>query len=252
MELALQVPRMLAAAGAQKITFAGGEPTLCPYLIDLLKESKAAGLTTGIVTNGWLLNERFIEKMRPYTDWIALSIDSASDEVEASLGRGQGNHVSRARKIAPLIRHSGIHLKINTTVTSQTWREDMHPLIRELKPERWKVFQVLLIHGENDAFMIDGGVTREQFEDFVRRHADLNPVVEDNDAMTGSYVMLDPIGRFFQNTHGMLEVSDSISDRGVLAALDQVGWDKDKFVSRGGLYDWKRPDDGRGASKSPK
>ena len=35
--LALTVPKMLADAGAEKITFVGGEPTLCPYLGDFFR-----------------------------------------------------------------------------------------------------------------------------------------------------------------------------------------------------------------------
>ena len=31
-EIAITVPGMLAAAGAEKITFVGGERTMCPYL----------------------------------------------------------------------------------------------------------------------------------------------------------------------------------------------------------------------------
>ena len=50
-EIAITVPQMLADAGADKITFVGGEPTLCPYLEDLLLASKKAGLTTCIVSN---------------------------------------------------------------------------------------------------------------------------------------------------------------------------------------------------------
>ena len=45
-EEALKIPAMLAEAGAEKITFVGGEPTLCPYLGDLVVAAKRAGLVT--------------------------------------------------------------------------------------------------------------------------------------------------------------------------------------------------------------
>ncbi|WP_282071372.1 hypothetical protein [Polaribacter atrinae] len=44
--------RKIAAAGFEKITFAGGEPMLCPWLPKLIKTAKELGLTTMIVTNG--------------------------------------------------------------------------------------------------------------------------------------------------------------------------------------------------------
>ncbi len=94
------------------------------------------------------------------------------------------------------------------------------------------------IRRENDRFDQQGYISREQFADFLERHQDLDPVGEDNDAMTGSYVMLDPLGRFFQNTTGEYTLSDSILTVGVKNALRQVGWDPSKFVRRGGIFDW--------------
>ena len=61
-EIAVTVPQMLADAGADKITFVGGEPTLCPYLEDLLLASKKAGLTTCIVSNATGLTEEFLNR----------------------------------------------------------------------------------------------------------------------------------------------------------------------------------------------
>ena len=41
-----------------KITFVGGEPTLCPFLGDLVDGAHAAGLATCIVSNGERLREQ--------------------------------------------------------------------------------------------------------------------------------------------------------------------------------------------------
>ena len=79
---------MLAAAGAEKITFVGGEPTMCPYLGDLLAASKDAGLTTCIVTNASGLTEDFLDQWSHLIDWIGLSIDASNDEIHADIGRG--------------------------------------------------------------------------------------------------------------------------------------------------------------------
>lgn len=191
-----------------------------------------------IVTNGTGITSRFLDHAGPYIDWIALSIDSASSDVEALLGRGAGNHAERCLQTASLIRKHGKRLKVNTTVTALTCDEDMHDLLRQLAPERWKVFRFLPIQGENDAYRDQLAVTSEQFHAFLERHRDLQPVGEDNSDMIGSYVMLDPAGRFFQNFGGVYTHSESILERGVSEALKQVGWDPDKFRHRGGDYDW--------------
>ncbi|MBI4821777.1 MAG: 4Fe-4S cluster-binding domain-containing protein [Deltaproteobacteria bacterium] len=50
-EEALRVVERLAAA-FDKITFVGGEPTLCPWLPELVSLAKRRARTTMIVTNG--------------------------------------------------------------------------------------------------------------------------------------------------------------------------------------------------------
>ena len=53
--LALSVVESLAQSGFEKINFAGGEPTLCPWLPDLIGRAKGLGMTTSVVTNGSLI-----------------------------------------------------------------------------------------------------------------------------------------------------------------------------------------------------
>ena len=45
------------AAGCQKVTFGGGEPTLHLYLSEMITTAKRLGMTTSLVTNGaaWAL-----------------------------------------------------------------------------------------------------------------------------------------------------------------------------------------------------
>lgn len=235
---AKRVVALLAQAGVRKLTFAGGEPTLCPWLDVLLAESKRLGMTTMVVTNGTGLTPEFLRRTRGTLDWVALSIDSPDEETERLLGRGRGGHVAQARRLASLLKENGVRVKVNTVVTRANLHDDMHELIRDLAPERWKVFQMLPIAGENDTAVNTLSIDREEFAQYVARHADLSPIAEDNDAMTGSYLMLDPLARFFQNTQGAYATSSSVFEVGVSAAARQAGWDFAKFVDRGGIYAW--------------
>jgi radical S-adenosyl methionine domain-containing protein 2 len=63
-------------------------------------------------------------------------------------------------------------------------------------------------------------------------------VAEDNAAMTGSYLMVDPAGRFFDNTTGSLRFSSPILERGLEQALSEVAFSEVRFRERGGQYDW--------------
>ncbi|MFQ5977348.1 MAG: viperin family antiviral radical SAM protein [Candidatus Heimdallarchaeota archaeon] len=237
-EEALRVPQLLAEAGCQKLSFVGGEPTLCPYLGDLLYESKQIGLTTMLISNGTGLSNVFLEKNVESLDWIGLSIDSANEATQAALGRGYGHHIRDTVAIWHRLEDLGIPRKLNTVVTALTWQEDMRPLIDGLAPNRWKVFQVLPIEGQNDGRVEGLLITEDQFLRFIEQHQEQFPVYETNEAMQGSYVMLDALGRFFQNTTGRLVYSQSILEIPVIDALNQVGWDSSRFLRRKGLYDW--------------
>ena len=63
-------------------------------------------------------------------------------------------------------------------------------------------------------------------------------IPESNDLMTGSYVMIDPTGRFFDNTKGIYTYSHLILQVGVTDALQDVKIDPEKFGTRGGYYEW--------------
>ena len=50
-ELGFKLLEEMATEGVEKVTFVGGEPTLCPWLGELLVRAKELGLTTCIVSN---------------------------------------------------------------------------------------------------------------------------------------------------------------------------------------------------------
>ncbi|SDG94661.1 radical S-adenosyl methionine domain-containing protein 2 [Flavobacterium omnivorum] len=58
--------------------------------------------------------------------------------------------------------------------------------------------------------------------------------------MKGSYVMVDPAGRFFDNTTGKHFYSEPILEVGCDAAIQQMNYDALKFDERGGNYTWER------------
>ena len=243
---AIAVLDALKEAGTEKVTFVGGEPTLCPHLLELIRHAKAIGLWTMLVTNGARLHGRYRDAMVPYLDWVALSIDAADPVVNAKMGRGNAKFLDQCVDCwTELVAVPHLRLKVNTVVTRDNLHDDMRALIRRLRPSRWKVFQVLPVQGQNDGAVESLLVTQREFEDYVARHQELTsegigPVAEGNRDMTGTYLMLDPLGRFFQNRNGHHVYTDSLLDVGVWEAVRQVGWDTEGFLARGGLYDWGR------------
>ncbi|QHI38933.1 Cyclic pyranopterin monophosphate synthase 1 [Kordia antarctica] len=239
---AVEVVKSLANYGFKKITFVGGEPLLCKWLPKLIRTAKELGLNTTVVTNGSKLTDEFLQQNKPYLDWIALSIDSLNKETNIKTGRTE-------RKI-PLteafykdrinaIKAHGYKLKINTVVNAHNYKELMVDFIKEANPKRWKIFQVLPITGQNDGKIEDLKITTAQYESFLQRHEELAVCVpESNDAIKGSYVMVDPAGRFFDNAEGTHNYSKPILEAGVFEAIKAVNYDIVKFIDRKGFYNW--------------
>jgi radical S-adenosyl methionine domain-containing protein 2 len=242
-ETALGVIEAIAGYGCDKLTLVGGEPTLCPFLGDLIGRAAELGVTTSVVSNGERLRP-LMERHAAVLDWVGLSVDSCDEATSARLGRGQGDHVRRSVELATRARELGIRIKLNTVVTALNQHEDMSALVRRIRPERWKIFQVLPVAGQNDgieALLISD----QQFRSYVERHAqlatgELAVVAEDNAAMTGSYIMIDPMGRFFDNVDGRLVYGEPILEVGVERAFASIRWERDRLVARGGLYRWRR------------
>jgi len=63
-------------------------------------------------------------------------------------------------------------------------------------------------------------------------------VVAGGEGMTGSYAMVDPAGRFFDNTMGAYTYSRPILEADICEAFSQVNFDVETFHAHGGKYAW--------------
>lgn len=127
-----------------KLTLVGGEPTLAPHLVPMLRAAKEQGAATMLITNGARLahDRRLLDRLAPHTDWIGLSVDSAFKATHERLGRavnGAGLDPESYLRLAAAIRERGIHLKVNTVVTRLNVEEDLATFVAAMAPERWKV-----------------------------------------------------------------------------------------------------------------
>ena len=232
----LEIIQQLTDFGIKKVNFVGGEPTLCPFLGELIIFSKKLGLITGIVSNGTRITQPFLDQYGTYIDWIGLSLDYGNEMTQYLLGRGDGSYISETIKKSKMIKKAGIKLKINSVITCWNVNEDMSKIMDIIHPDRWKVFQVLAIEGQNNDNMKDLKITKLKFMDFIRRHEKFNPIIEANDTMLESYIMVDPTGRFYQNSGKIYYYSEPILEVGVLRAFNQVVYNHTKFIDRGGIY----------------
>lgn len=118
--------------------------------------------------------------------------------------------------------------------------EVLSHFIGQAKPERWKIFKILPVLGQNSDDISGLEITDAEFQHFLDINKDLPQgiaiVPENNDAMTGSYLMIDPAGRLFDNTKGVYTYGEPILKAGINSALKGIYQDYGKFIERKGLY----------------
>ena len=222
-----------------RVNFVGGEPTISPYILDLIKATKAYGLKATLVTNGYRMvkEPKFADEILGLVDGVGISVDSLNPATNSSIGRCHRSTVLTEEEYITLcrkIKDSGLPLKINTVVSKANLGEDFTSFYGVILPDRIKMFQVLVpnFHTRNDysEFLI----SKDEYEAFVRRHRDrgFEIVAEDNKHMIGSYIMVNSEGCFEDNEHGIR--SRSLLDPLVTAesALEEVNIDMDKYMYR--------------------
>jgi radical S-adenosyl methionine domain-containing protein 2 len=188
-----------------RLNLAGGEPLLYPQAaLRVLAYARSIGMNTSIITNGSRFTSELVSQLAPLVSMIGVSIDSVSAAVNTAIGRvdPRGLFLDQ-RQLGALLGfakqiHPSVQIKINTVVNARNWHEDLRETVATLSPDRWKIFRMLPV------LTSDLSVSRSQFDAFVERHECHKDVIcaEDNEEMSESYLMIDPLGRFFQNTRG--------------------------------------------------
>lgn len=220
-----------------RLNLAGGEPLLYPERVsEIVRVARDIGFQTSLITNGSLLSPAVTRALAPHLSLLGVSMDSANVSTNRLIGRQdrQGNLLMieqleesflEAKQLNP-----GLPIKLNTVVNSLNCHEELSDTVRRLAPHRWKVLRMLPV------VTSELSISDYDFQRFVARHRHLGPMlcVEDNSKMVESYVMIDPLGRFFQNVLGqsIYRYSRPILEVGVEQAFDTVGLDPAKFCAR--------------------
>ncbi|MCW7471252.1 viperin family antiviral radical SAM protein [Leptospira kanakyensis] len=246
-EKTASIVREIKKSGFRKINFAGGEPLLYKNFESLLLVSKEIGLITSMISNGSRITKSWVNNNAHNLDILGISCDSAKPETLRQIGRGDGSSIDHTKKIFSWItdynEKSGrrVFKKLNSVVSKFNWNENMSEYVASLNIDRWKVFQVLKIEGENDHKFSEFETDENEFNFFLKNHKELAKfglkiVPENNSAMTNSYLMVNPDGCFYYNHNGKYLLSDPILDVGIETALKQIHFSKDKFKKREGFY----------------
>jgi len=118
--------RVLAEArllGATKITYAGGEPSLYPYLDKALGIARTLGYRYALVTNGWHFPRIFplLDDTRAALNHVFFSLDSAEENSHDRV-RGQGSY-QRIMTAAELCRNHNLPFSFLVVLNRKNFHE---------------------------------------------------------------------------------------------------------------------------------
>lgn len=227
-----------------RLNLAGGEPLLYEKrVVETVEVARELGFAVSIISNGSRLNTSLLTAIAPHLSVLGISLDSGYEQTNREIGRidKKGGALPIQDLVSGLVLakqlNPNLKLKLNSVVNSKNWFEDMSELVSRIAPAKWKVLRMLPTVTDELA------VLEKEFQSFVLRHQLLGGImcVEDNVDMAESYLMIDPHGRFFQNSLGRkgYDYSPRILEVGTAAAFAHIELSVSKFVSRYPATQWK-------------
>lgn len=156
---------LLKACGAEQVTFSGGEPTAREDLREILTYTRRTlGLCSGLISNGALIDEEFLDFLRPLKILLSLSVPGIKT-FEQTTGVDGAAHVLELFSQA---KERGIRTCANITVS------------RTNLPELYENIAYPLIHGADyvllNRFMPGGRGMSHQ--DLLLNAEELNQMLE--------------------------------------------------------------------------
>lgn len=238
----LKLPTLLNQKEYQKfssirLNLVGGETFLYKTpILNIIKEAQERKITLSAITNGSTLDQELIDIIAQSFSTIGFSIDSLNDEINLKIGRASKGKVIHTEKIIDLInsirtQNPMINIKINTVINELNYKESFHQFIQLTQPNKWKIFKMLPVI-TNELTIND-----EQFNFFIEHHQQFKNIIssENNNEMLHSYIMIDPLGRFFQNNQhicGGYLYSQPIYKYGIEYAFNEIMFNSAKYKHR--------------------
>lgn len=216
-----------------RLNIAGGEPTLSKNLDYIIAKAYSLGFEVSIITNGSKLTSDFIEKSAKYISMFAISVDSINADTNKKIGRVSRDNTLKSSKLLTQIKkvrmiNPNVKIKINTVVNKHNFNEYLGNFIHEVDPYKWKVFQALSVNTE-ESFCSD-----DEYMKFIQKHKDCTVSMskESGEDMCDSYIMIDPYGRFYQNSGKVYDYSETLMSASVSNAFNSIQFDRSKFDAR--------------------
>jgi radical SAM protein with 4Fe4S-binding SPASM domain len=132
----------LSNARVGTVDFGGGEPLVRTDIFDVLSYSKQLGFYTSISTNGTLLDENCVKRLKTLgLDHVCISLDGAKPETHDHIRDKKGTYEKTISGINNCV-NAGITTQISTVFMNSNINEvkDMYALLESLHVDGWYIY----------------------------------------------------------------------------------------------------------------
>lgn len=210
LEKAERLIETLALAGVGQVTISGGEPTVYPYLKDVIKKANSCGLVVHMNTNGYLLTKKLARELKSLgLSQVQINIDSLNPGNHDFVRGKRGSH-ERAIQALKNAREVGLTCVSQTVLTSLNENEigDIFKFARSLGLQRCRVWDMTPSQGcarENEELIpSDYFGTLEELSDFAYNTGACNVECYDPLFSPNHRRKLSTTGGFCVSTRGLL------------------------------------------------
>ena len=215
-----------------RINLAGGEPLLSKDIDKIIDYIFNKGIKVSLITNGFYLTKKFIDRHANQLCCIGISVDSLNLKTNKIIGRcqndGKSLDVNQLIDICKYIKASAIKLKINTCVSKLNYQEDFRLFLEQVRPDRYKVLQMLC--DDYDIVNVPNRITDYEMNKFVEKHKEFITVKETDKELKKSYLIVDSKGNLTYNNSHIL--SYSIFTNNVSNILKELKLNEQDFERR--------------------
>jgi radical S-adenosyl methionine domain-containing protein 2 len=216
-----------------RFNLAGGEPLFYHGIDDVIEYINSKNIQVSLITNGHLLSEEYIRKLKGMVSMVGLSIDALQPELLRKMGRCtqtqevlvQDSCVALCRSI----RENDIQLKINTVVSKMNLRENFTSFIQTVCPTRWKILKMKRFFSNNfDNAGLE--ITEDEFYRFCSIYTSISHIKEPS--LKNSYIMIDAGGKLVDNSGESYTVIADLLREDFWAGFNSIHFDTALYESR--------------------
>ena len=138
-EKALDICDQLIELKPKDILLSGGEVLLSDIWEDVASKLCDADITTGIISNGWILDEQMIDRIKETgMRWVCISLDGIEETHDQVR---QANSFKRIMSALDRLKQEGIYVGISTAINKLNINqlEQMYAVLCEKKVDMWQL-----------------------------------------------------------------------------------------------------------------